>query len=224
MAATITIVCPECGKNLTAPAKAAGRKVRCKYCDHPFVVKAAADKPADKAAPARPAAGKAAPSKPPAGAHAAPAQPPADDDDEMNSNPYEVTDIDLAPRCPYCANKMPSEDAIICLICGYNTVTRMRAEMKKTYDVTALDWILWLGPAVLCVLFIIGMTVFDILYCVNANTWIDENADWYIYVWRVFAIKLWAVVISVFVMYLAARFAIRRLVFNPHPPEYEKKK
>jgi hypothetical protein len=234
MAATITIACPECGKRLTAPAEAVGRKVRCKYCDHPFVVKAAAarpaDKPAAKAAPAKPAAKKADPAgrppspQPASKAAPAPAKPPADEDDEQNSNPYEVTYMDLSARCPYCANQMPSEDAIICLICGYNTRTRTRAETKKTYETTALEWVLWLGPGVLCVLFIIGTTVWDILYCVNANDWIDENADWYIYMWRTFPIKLWAVIITVFLMYLAARFAVKRLIQNPRPPEYEKKK
>jgi len=62
MAEAITITCPECGKTSTAPAVAVGRKVRCKNCEHVFVVAAPAGK---KAAPAKKAAdvGK----KPPAG-------------------------------------------------------------------------------------------------------------------------------------------------------------
>jgi hypothetical protein len=239
MADTITVTCPECEKTLTAPAEVAGKKVRCKSCGHTFAAKAtpgksAADKPAaPKAAPAKPpAAKKAAPApaksgaeKPTAKAAPAPAKPPADDDEEeTNSDPYGVRDADLSARCPYCANAMPSEDAIICLECGYNTRTRLRIETKKIYNTTGLDWTLWLAPGILCVIFVIGMSVADILYWVNANDWIGENDPWYLYMWRMFFFKLWSGVFTVFLMYLATKFAIRRLIFNPRPPEYEKKK
>src|SRR5262249_12001216 len=67
------------------------------------------DKPAAKAAAETP---KAPPAK----------KPHQDDEDEgIHANPYGVTTLDLTPRCPHCANEMVSEEAIICVYCGYNT-------------------------------------------------------------------------------------------------------
>jgi DNA-directed RNA polymerase subunit M/transcription elongation factor TFIIS len=232
MADTITITCPECEKTLAAPAAVAGKKVRCKSCGHTFVAQAAAKagaaRPtAPKAAPAKPAAAKpaAAPAKSAAQAPPPPAKPPlADEDEEENSDPYDLRETDLSARCPYCANLMPSEDAIICLECGYNTRTRERHETKKVYHTSGFDWFLWLAPGILCALVVIGLATWDILYWINANEWFGENDPWYLYMWRMFFFKLWSGVLSVYIMYLAGKFAIRRLIFNPRPPEYEKKK
>jgi predicted Zn finger-like uncharacterized protein len=219
MAGTITITCPHCATTLTAPVAVAGKKVRCKSCGHIFAAQAAAGKPATEQ-PAPPA--KAAPA--PAKAAPAPAKPAAGgEDDDQNSDPYAVTDVHLAPRCPYCAEEMPSEDAIICLNCGYNTQTRLRLETKKVFHTSGFDWLLWLGPGILCALFVVGTTVLDILYWINANDWFGENDPWYLYMWRLLFFKLWSGVLTVYLMYLAGRFAIKRLILHPHPPEYEKK-
>jgi hypothetical protein len=221
MAGTIRITCPECDKTLTAPAAVAGKKVRCKACGHAFVAQAAAAKPA--AAPA--ASAKPPQDKPAARAVPAPAKPPqVDDDEESNSDPYRVSEDVHEKLCPYCARPMTSEDAIICLECGYNTMTRLRTETKKIYNTTGLDWFLWLAPGILAVIFVIATAVFDVLYMIYSKEWFGDGQDFYVYMWDALAIKLWTLVMTVFLMYYAARFAIRRLIFNPRPPEYEKKK
>ena len=43
---TIVISCPECDKQIKAPADAVGKKIRCKSCEHVFVIKAPAKAPA----------------------------------------------------------------------------------------------------------------------------------------------------------------------------------
>src|SRR5205085_8967925 len=86
---TMTISCPECDRQIKAPADAVGKKIRCKSCEHVFVIKAPAKAPSPIKSGKQPKAEKPAkpvtppkPSKPPR---------PTDDDDE-NSNPYGLAD------------------------------------------------------------------------------------------------------------------------------------
>src|SRR3982074_2033126 len=103
MAEAITIICPECEKKMTVPADAVGKKARCKECQHVFAVRA----PATKKAPPAPKIKSAKPKAKPT------------DEDEEDDTPIGVTALDTAPRCPNCANEMESEEAVICLTCGY---------------------------------------------------------------------------------------------------------
>src|SRR5947207_737731 len=100
MAAPASISCPSCAKKFKGRPELAGKKIKCPGCGSPFIVPQQAEAPQPK----------------PAAVAAANARAP---DDE--ANPYGITTIDLSARCPNCANKMESEDAIICLHCGYNT-------------------------------------------------------------------------------------------------------
>jgi DNA-directed RNA polymerase subunit RPC12/RpoP len=203
MAATIKIVCPECGKEIKAPPEFAGKKVRCKFCNHVFHAKAATP----SGVVARSTGTKPAAPKPPV------------DDDEGDGNPYQVTGVDNALRCPECANEMESEDAIICLHCGYNTVTRERAKLKKVHDTTGADWVSHLAPGVACVLAIFGLIIFDVIYCVSVQpvkdnitmTFLGSNG-----------VKMWICIVSIFFMFLCGKFAIKRLILNPVPPEVER--
>ena len=148
MAEAITIACPECEKKLTVAAAAVGKKIRCKGCEHVFVVKAPAAEARRR--PSRPT--KAADVKKKAAPEAKAPKPKPPDDDEEDSKPYGITSVDTTPRCPECANELESEDAVICLTCGYNTRTRIRAETKAVEDVTGMMVFLWLLPGILCVL------------------------------------------------------------------------
>jgi hypothetical protein len=235
MASTITITCPECSKEMKVPAEVLGKKIRCKGCETVF----AARGPAAKAAPARPPAGKAPAGKAPAGktpaggkpaAKAAPGKPPAGkpadkpakkpSEDDEDANPYGVTVENLSNRCPDCANELESEGAVICLHCGYNTVTRTKARTRKVRDVTGGDKFFWLLPGIVCVLVVILLITGDLLYCLLLN---DESLDkdaWYFFIASL-GMKLWLVVVSLFFMYLAGKFAIRRLIFDNQPPEVE---
>jgi predicted Zn finger-like uncharacterized protein len=202
MAATIIVACPECHKQIKAAADLLGKKVRCKACGHSFTAKAG---PPPKAA--------ANPGKP------RPAKKAADDDED--ANPYGVEALDLAPRCPNCANEMESAEAIICLYCGYNTQTRVQGQTQKLHDITGMDWFLWLLPGIACVLAIIVLVVLDVLYCIYAEDWTKDQ--WYEFTSHL-GIKLWVSVMVVFACWLAGKFAFKRLVLNPHPPEIQKRK
>src|SRR5437899_3079252 len=135
MADTIDIACSECKKQMKVPADLAGRTIRCKACGHAFVVKAAqtAIKAGKAAAPKGAVAKGAAPKggKPKAEAAKPDPKKKVYSESEADPNPYEVTELDLTPRCPYCTTEL-EEGAILCLKCGYNTVTRLHATTTKT--------------------------------------------------------------------------------------------
>jgi DNA-directed RNA polymerase subunit RPC12/RpoP len=221
MSTTVTITCPECDKQITAPADVVGKKIRCKKCGHTFAARA--DGGGTGKAPAK-APGKAAPGKAPAGKGAGkPGKPPAKakaDEDEEDANPYAVTDLSLAPRCPECANDMEGEDAVICLHCGYNTLTRERARTRKVRDITFGDRFWWWLPGIACALTVVGLITIDAIYCTFIGEWVDKEADWYGFLDSL-GIKLWLCIVSVFFMWVAGKFAVKRLVFHPTPPEVE---
>jgi hypothetical protein len=208
MAATITITCPECDKQIKAPAEVVGKKVRCKACGHVFAVKGG-PAPAGKA-PAKTAAPQAQ----------APPPKPKDEEEEEGSDPYGVSDLKLAPRCPNCANEMESEESVICLHCGYNTQTRIQSRMKKTHDVTFWDYFLWLLPGISCVIGIILLIIWDIWFCTQIEDVVKD--EWYEFIGAA-AVRLWQTIASVFVMFGLLMFAIKRLIFNYTPPEVEKR-
>jgi hypothetical protein len=203
MAANVLIQCPECERDIKAPESVVGKKVRCKHCQATFVAKKSKAKPTDKKAQ------KPAPS-------------PAADDEE-DANPYGVTTLDLTPRCPNCANEMEDEHAIVCLHCGYNTQTREQFRTRKVLDTSVGEQFTWLLPGIACVLLILGAILFDIMYLMKIQDWVDEN-EWYGFLLCHGGIKLWVVIISLFVIYFAGKFAIKRLIIHHAAPEVEKKK
>jgi hypothetical protein len=232
MASTITITCPDCEKQMKAPPNLEGKKIRCKGCGNIFVARA--DKPGAKA-PTKSGPAKAAPAK---GGAKAPADP---NNDSGDAEAYKVTGMSFAPRCPECANEMESEEAIICLVCGYNTVTRTRSRTRKVRDVTGGARFLWLLPGIICVILALGQTVFAILYYAQAQYWffgaaargwdslppadraqLEDNMPWYYFLVKP-GFKVWVVVISAFIVFLEGRFAVKRLILHTTPPEVEEK-
>ena len=91
--------------------------------------------------------------------------------------------------------------------------------MRKVRDVTGWDVFLWLLPGILCVIADILLLTFDFVYCMKVNDWIDPDA-WYSFIGHL-GIKIWLVLPTIGLMYLATRFAIRRLIFNNKVPEVE---
>jgi hypothetical protein len=214
MADTIAVSCPECEKQIKVPANLAGKKIRCKDCGCPFEVvgpggaKAAAGKSAPvKPAPVHKVKGKA---------HRKDLQP-----DEDDQNPYAVTDLETSARCPYCAGELESAEAIVCLHCGYNTRTRQRANTRITIEHTAGDWIIWLLPGFLCVFVIFSLIGFNTWFLIAIDGVINKD-DWMTFWLASGFAKVWLVVVSLFIMFFCARFAIRRLIFNYRPPENQK--
>ena len=65
----------------------------------------------------------------------------------------------------------------------------------------------------------IGLLVWDILYLVKGNDWFSKDGDWWFLGSGV--VKLWSIIISVAVMLFGGKFAIKRLIFQPSPPEIE---
>jgi predicted Zn finger-like uncharacterized protein len=216
MAAAITVTCPECDTTIRASAEVEGKKVRCKSCGGVFVATAAAPAGAVTTKPGAKGAPKPAkPAPPPAAAS------PSAADDEEDENPYGVTEEDLTPRCPHCANELESAESRICLHCGYDTVTREQHRTKKTEDQTAGDVFLWLLPGILCVIGILFLIVHDVLYCMYIDEWVDTER-WYGGLLASGFMKLWQVVISIGFMWMMAKFAVHRLIFDRVPPEVEK--
>jgi hypothetical protein len=220
MATPIFIVCPECGKQIKAPDNVLGKKVRCKFCQAAFVAKKGTDKsPPGKAA--KPAAAK--PAKAPAAKPAKPVQPEPDDEED-DDNPYHLEEISLAPRCPDCANEI-EEGQVICLHCGYNLRTREKAKTRKVYDLTIGEHFLWLLPGIACALAVFSLIGFNVWYLLKINDVVSwENDPFYLGVWTISGIKLWVVIMSLFLIWLAGKFAVKRLILHPKPPEVEKLK
>jgi hypothetical protein len=213
MANTITITCPECDKQMKAPAEVLGKKIRCKNCNATF--------------PARAGAGAGPPPKPPAKAGKAPAakakpakKKPSEEDED--ANPYGITEDKLSNRCPNCANALEDDGAVVCLYCGYNTITRTQARTRKVRDVTGGDVFLWLLPGILCALVVAALITGDILYCVLLNEETVDRDQWYGIVASL-GVKIWLVVVSLFFMFIAGKFAVKRLILDNKPPEVEEK-
>jgi hypothetical protein len=202
MAETIVITCSACQKRFKGKPELRGKKIRCPFCREIFKV---------------PGDGKAA-----SAFKAAPSQEPAtplllDEDDDEDSNPYGITTLDLTPRCPHCANPLESEDALICLYCGYNTQTRSLGKTKKIIEHTAGEHFWWLFPGLLCVTFILLQTMFVIFYCITLPG-LAKDASWLQWTDHE-SMRLWTTVPALFDIWPIGMYAFKRLVIEPTPPE-----
>src|SRR5690242_88657 len=119
MSSVVDVSCPNCDKTLKVSPAFFGKRVKCKSCEHAFVVQ-------DPAAAPRP---------PPA-----PPKRPFDDDDEGPDKIEVISEGDDIPRCPHCAKELDPPDAIVCIHCGFNNRTREKAETKKVWAPTFEDW------------------------------------------------------------------------------------
>lgn len=228
MSDTLEVTCPSCGKGLKVPAALAGKKVKCKGCDTAFAV------PAPKPAKGHAAAKPASPPPPPA----APAKknPFDDDDDEYDEQgrlkAMGVVKESEAPRCPHCTKELDPPEAVVCVHCGFNNQTRVKAETKKVIAADATDWISHLAPGVICLLIVIGLVVGDVVCLLNMDGWLqgsflemDEkdimgNKKMYV---KPGAFTAMVIAISIVPMLPLTRFAFRRLVLNYKPEEKVKK-
>jgi hypothetical protein len=209
MADAILIACPECDKRLRMPAHLQGKKIRCKSCGHTFTAKAQGGRDADTdGAPGKSKKGGAAKSPKP--------------DFERDENPYTVLDTEFAPRCPHCAAELESAEDRICLHCGYDLRERERHDTKKTYETTGMDYFMWLLPGIACaivVLALAGLIAFLIIWLKDVAE--DNKGAWWVDV-GVKPLQVWGTVFSLAIMFFCGRFAIKRLIFHPVPPEHEK--
>jgi DNA-directed RNA polymerase subunit RPC12/RpoP len=138
-------------------------------------------------------------------------------------NPYGVTDLDLTPRCPFCAKEMLSEEAIICVHCGYNTQTRSMGATKRTYANTGRDIFLWLLPGILCVIAALAL-IGGIVYLWQGLPDPEDpklKEEWWISFIR--PAQVWGSFLAGAMIWAAGLFAVYRLILHPTPPEVEKK-
>jgi len=235
MASPVQMECPNCEAALKVPPAVFGKKIKCKHCGHAFVVQDPDDeprKPAKPQKPAKPTKSEAKPAKP-----ASPPPPPtpapakksefADDEDEGPSNIEVIHESDTA-RCPHCAKELDPPDAVVCVHCGFNNVTRAKAETKKVWAPTAEDWIMHLLPGIVALLICIGLIVFNIISLVRMREWLegtflemdDKDAagrkKFYI---APGAFIFFFIVISLPIFVPAVKFAFRRLVKEYMPSE-----
>jgi hypothetical protein len=208
MADNPIITCPECRKKFKGKGNLQGKKIKCPLCAQIFVV--GADKKGE-AAPARPETAAAAPATP-AGRMAF-----ADEDDDPN--PYGITELDLAPRCPNCAQEMADEEAFICLHCGYNSMTREVGKTERMISHTFGERFVHLLPGIAGALtafaFIIGMTYFSVVlpYDIYKSGFRFLDSE---------AVRMWFTIIALSLIWGSGVFAYKRLIVYPTPPEKKK--
>ncbi len=248
MATTFVIACPDCAKQVKVSEEHLGKRIKCKGCGTVYPVKDPAESNESAGAPKTKATPPAAPRTKMAPNSAAKAAPPpappkpkpataaapepikqmTADDLEYDPNKYTLTETnDNLPRCPFCAKEMESHEALICLHCGYNTRTRTRPEVRHVYQHTAIELFLWWLPGILCVLTIIGLLVWYIIFWNMIEDWMagsvfeDEPGPP-----RTFLaglgpgfVRLYQALIILFLYVPLFRFAYKRLVLNNKPRE-----
>ena len=211
MSSPIEMKCPKCAKALRIPPSVFGKKIKCKHCEHAFVV--------------QPPESGAKPSSAPAAA----GRPFLDDDDDDGPSRIEVMrEGDDIPRCPHCAKELEPPDAVVCVHCGFNNVTRAKAETRKVWAPSIEDWIKHLWPGITALGIVIGWIVFDIISLQRMREWMEgsflemEEKDAagkkrYFVAPGFFIAVIWMA--SLVVSVPAGKFAYRRLVKEFRPPE-----
>jgi len=232
MSVSTLIACPSCQKKFQGRPELRGKKVRCPGCDHAFVVEAVtaeaddADLPkkgSPKKAGATGPAGNAkatGKSKPAAGARPASKPSAAGPDDDEDANPYGVTHLDLVPRCPHCANELESEEAIICLHCGYNTETREIGKTTTVYGTSGGEHFMWLLPGIGSGLAVVFLSIFCLFFSLALPGMLGPKS------WMRFldheSMRMWLTLICLAIMWPIGFFAYKRLIMEPRPMEKKK--
>ena len=222
MPTMLDIACPNCKKGIKVPAEFVGKKVKCKNCEQPFAVKdPGGAKPPSGAKPEMP--------KP---------EPPKrnrwddEEDDETAKKPIEVIAEDDVPRCPHCAVELDPPDALVCTNCGFNNRTRVKAETKKVWAPTFMDWASHLGPGIIALAIVIALIVVDVICLMKMREWLagsflemeekSLSGETKFFVPPA-AFSVWIAVMSLIGIVPSAKYAYRRLCRDYRPEEKAKK-
>jgi hypothetical protein len=219
MSVTFVIACPECKKKFKGRPELQGKKIKCPACSHPFTVQTISSDgtaPAAEAAPRTQPAAEAIKPAPVATPAVKPKGAASWEEEDNDANPYGVTSLDLAPRCPFCANELESADAIICLFCGYNTQTRQIGGTKKTVETYSSEQFMWLLPGLLCVAGMLVLVLLYLFFCFGFPGMVRET---WMAIFDHESMRLWASLICLGGMWAAGLFAYKRLIVEPTPPE-----
>lgn len=195
MAGELKVTCGQCQKVMQVPEVLAGKRIKCRGCSNTLMVP-------------KPAAPKAVPV---AAAVPKPGEP------YEQATGYGIEKLDDQLRCAFCANDL-EDGQVVCLKCGYNMQTRERHGVKVLHVQTGSDYFLWHLPSGLCVLLVL-FCIFSIVVIWTEIIDLGEVGE-YIQKWRWGAVYTSAFL--AWIIYLAGRFAIKRIIYHPHPPEVEK--
>lgn len=235
MASVTEIKCPSCEKTLKVPESVLGKKVKCKACEEVFVAEPADDEPRPKKAAGKAAKPAAKPKKEEPKPEEKPAAPSTyqfdEDEGEGGATPAPLGMVDGGEdvaRCPHCAKELDPPDAVVCIHCGFNNVTRTKAESKKTWAPGAEDWFHHLAPGVLALVGCIALIVLNVTCLLHMRDWMtdtflqkeEKNAageiDFYVKPGAFITFVLAATIMPIIGM---GRFAIKRLFINYMPEE-----
>lgn len=147
-------------------------------------------------------------------------------------------------RCPQCANELEGPDAILCLECGFNIRTRTIAEKRRVKEITGEDKFYYMLPAFLCILGIFALLGYWCFHHFAMPSDIIDNWDevvddpkmegksrariiaddriegWYTMLFHP-AIEMPMLFMFLMFSWKMGRFAFKRLVLQPTPPEVE---
>ena len=243
--ATLDVSCPNCDKRMKVPDTAAGKKIRCKGCEHVFAVPAAGPKGLpDEFRKAPPAKAKSKPAKaaPPPPAEAEPAikflddepKPKHDPDDDSDETPFSVIKEGEVPRCPHCAYELDPPDTRVCMNCGYDMVQRRRLESKKVFEHTQADYLQHWLPGIIWLIVMIAMITVAVICFLRMDGWLagsflekdDKNAitgktEFYV---GAGCFTMVVTLVTFFLCLIGVRVVYKKLIKNWRPPEIEKKK
>jgi hypothetical protein len=158
-----------------------------------------------------------------------------DDEGEGGAPPKALGVVDEGqdvPRCPHCAAELDPPDAKVCKECGFNNVTRTKADFKKTWAPSGEDYFQHLGPGVIALVICIGLIVLDIICLLNMRDWLtdtflqkdekDAQGEITFYVKPgAFITFIWAATLMPIIG--LGHFAVKRLLINNQPEEKVKK-
>ncbi len=209
MAEIKPITCPECEKRFKPKTDVRGKKIKCPFCQAGFVV------PKDEAAKEEKKAETAVKAAAPAGA----AIGFADDDEDDGKGEYGATNVDLAPRCPNCAEEMVDENATVCLHCGYNTVERTWGQTQKTVSATGGERFLHLLPGIGTVFFICTVIVSLLIYCFYLPAWVAGS---WMEMFDHESMRMWATLISMSLLWGSGFYCYKKFILEPKPAEMKK--
>jgi DNA-directed RNA polymerase subunit RPC12/RpoP len=205
MPAPAFITCPTCQKRFKGKPELAGKKIKCPLCAEPFVVPhETAVKAATKAK-----------------VKAAAAPPPSSEnvDGPSDDAAYGVTKIDTAPRCPNCAKELLNAEDVICIHCGYNTLTRVHGETKKLISVTAGEHFKYLLPSLSCASIFVVILILLVFYDTVLLAMLQgTGAGWLV----AEAARMWATIILLALLWVLGVQAFKTLALAPKPPDVEK--
>jgi len=221
MADKPVVTCPSCEKKFKAKAEVRGKKILCPFCEKSFVVDGAAMGDVEPAAPAEddgllalaaeegtiPLAIDGAKSK----------KARAEEDEPVdNDNPYGVTYVDSDPRCPNCTEKMVPKNAVVCLACGYNTLTREWGKTEKTMGVSFGRHFVYLLPGIFA---LAGLGLYICVQVFFATPWPLLVAggwlDWSDYE----GLRMWTTTAGFGLVWYLGHYCYRRFVVKPFPDE-----